>query len=112
MRAPETAPFRWSMVAESLTRPYPVSIPMIVLVGLVPFYIFIPGLMPGRPLHVPELALDRVVSLQPAWAFVYGSLYLFLIILPVFVVRLEEHIRRTVSAYLVVWVAAYICFLV
>ena len=112
MRAPETAPLRWSMVAESLTRPYPVSIPMIVLVGLVPFYIFIPVLMTGRPLHVPELALDRVVPLQPAWALVYGSLYLFLIILPVFVVRQEEHIRRTVSAYLVVWIAAYICFLV
>jgi membrane-associated phospholipid phosphatase len=112
MRAPDAAPFRWSMVVESLTRPYPVSIPMIVLVVLVPFYIFIPGLMPGRPPHVPELALDRVVPLQPAWALVYGSLYLFLIILPVFVVRQEEHIRRTVSAYLLVWIAAYICFLV
>jgi membrane-associated phospholipid phosphatase len=100
------------MVVESLTRPYPVSIPMVVLVSLVPCYIFIAELMPGRMLHVPELPLDRVVPLQPAWALVYGSLYLFLIILPIFVVRQEEHIRRTVLAYLMVWIAAYICFLV
>ena len=100
------------MVAESLTRPYPVSIPMIVLVALVPFYVFIPRLMPGQTLHMPELALDRVVPLQPAWALVYGALYLFLIILPVLVVRQEEHIRRTVSAYLMVWITAYVCFMV
>jgi uncharacterized membrane protein len=46
-----------------------------------------------------------------AWALVYGSFYLFLIALPVFVVRQEEHIRRTVLAYLTVWIAAYVCFL-
>ena len=99
------------MVLDSLTRPYPVSIPMIVLVAMVPFYIFIPVLVPGRTLHVPKLALDRVVPLQPAWALVYGSLYLFLIILPMLVVRQEEHIRRTVSAYLLVWIASYVGFL-
>ena len=96
-----------------LTRPYPVSIPMVVLVLLVPFYIVIGELMtPGRTLHVPELALDRVVPLQPIWALVYGSLYLFLIVLPLFVVSQEEQIRRTVLAYLMVWIAAYVCFLV
>jgi hypothetical protein len=52
---------RWSMVVESLTRPYAVSLPMIVFVLLVPFYIFIAEVMPGRTLHAPELALDRVV---------------------------------------------------
>ena len=66
--------------------------------------------MPDRTLHMPEVALDRVVPLQPAWALVYGSVYLFLIILPVFVVRQQEHIRRTVFAYLMVWLAAYVCF--
>ncbi|MEK6374723.1 MAG: phosphatase PAP2 family protein [Acidobacteriota bacterium] len=85
---------------------------MVVLVLLVPFYIFIPELMPGRTLHVPELALDRVVPLQPAWALVYGALYLFVILLPVFVVRQDEQIRRTVLAYLMVWITAYVCFLV
>lgn len=75
---PEAVPVTWSMVAESLTRPYPVSIPMIVLLALVPLYIFIPGVIPGRTLHVPELALDRVVPLRPAWALVHGALYLIL----------------------------------
>jgi membrane-associated phospholipid phosphatase len=85
---------------------------MIVLVSLVPFYIFIGEMMPGRTLHAPELALDRAVPLQPAWALVYGAFYLFLILLPVFVVRQEEQIRRTVRAYLMVWLTAYVCFLV
>jgi membrane-associated phospholipid phosphatase len=97
---------------DSLTRPYRVTVPMVVLVSLVPFYIFIAELMPGRPLHAPELAFDRDVPLQPTWALVYGSLYLFLIVLPVLVVRQEEQIRRTVLAYLMVWTAAYVCFLV
>lgn len=43
---------------------------------------------------------------------VYGSLYLFLIILPGFVVRQDEHISRTVFAYLTVWISAYFCFLI
>ena len=54
--------------------------------------------------------LDDRIPLQPAWVLVYGMLYLFLILLPVFVVRQEEHIRRTVFAYLTVWIAAYVCF--
>jgi membrane-associated phospholipid phosphatase len=99
------------MVAESLTRPYRVSLPMVVLVSLVPFYIFIGEMVRDRTLHVPELALDRVVPLQPAWALVYGPLYLFLILLPVLIVRQDEQIRRTVFAYLSVWIVAYVCFL-
>jgi hypothetical protein len=62
------------MVAQSLTRPYPVSLPMVVLVLLIPFYIFIAEMMPGRKLNVPELAWDRALRLQPAWALVYGAL--------------------------------------
>jgi membrane-associated phospholipid phosphatase len=101
----------WQMVVQSLTRPYRVSAPMIVLVSLVPFYIFIAEAMPGRNVHVPALALDRALPLVPSWAIVYGSLYMFLIVLPVLVVRQEEHVRRTVSAYLFVWITAYVCFL-
>lgn len=100
------------MIVQTLTRPYRVTLPMVVLVSLVPLYIFIPELLRGRTLHVPDLAVDHVVPLQPAWALVYGSLYLFLILLPVLVVRQEEQIRRTVLAYLMVWIAAYACFLV
>ena len=55
MRAPEAIPFRWSMVAESLTRPYRVTISTVVLALLVPFYIFIGDVItPGRTLHAPE----------------------------------------------------------
>jgi membrane-associated phospholipid phosphatase len=100
------------MVRQSLTRPYKLSIPMVMVMLLVPFYIFIAVLVSGRPLHVPELALDRVFPLQPIWALIYGSLYLFLILLPVLVIREQEHIRRTMVAYLMVWITAYVCFLI
>jgi len=101
------------MVLETLSRPYRITLPMLVLVSLVPFYLLIAErTREGATAHVPELALDRVVPLLPGWALVYGSLYLFLILLPVFVVREEEQIRRTVGAYLMVWIIAYIVFLV
>lgn len=99
------------MVAQSLTRPYPVSIWMVLLVSLVPFYIFIAEATVERAHHVPEIALDRAIPLVAAWALVYGALYLFLIALPVFVVRQQDHIRRTVFAYLSIWITAYVCFL-
>jgi membrane-associated phospholipid phosphatase len=102
---------RWSMVAESLRRPYRVTLPMVALVMLVPFYIVIGESMPGRTMHVPALTLDRDLPLQPFWALVYGTLYLFLIVLPVFVVRQEERIRRTVYAYLTIWITAFAIFL-
>lgn len=95
---------------ESLRKPYRVTIPMVVLVLLVPLYLFIPQIAAGRALNVPALSLDHRIPQQPAWVLVYGSLYLFLILLTVFVVRQEEHIRRTVLAYLAVWIVAYVCF--
>lgn len=112
MRSRDTIPFQWSLALRSLTRPYPVTIGMIALVSMVPFYIFIAQGVSSRALHAPALALDRALPLLPAWALVYGALYLFLIVLPVFVVREPEHIRRTVLAYLTVWSVAYVCFLV
>jgi membrane-associated phospholipid phosphatase len=112
MTAPEAFTSRWRMAVQSLNRPYPVSIPMVVLVSLVPAYIFIAEWVRGRTLHVPALAVDRMVPLQPNWALLYGAMYLFLIALPIFVVRQPEHIRRTVLAYLTIWVIAYVCFLV
>lgn len=100
-----------TMVAETLTRPYRVTLPMVLLVLLVPVYLFIPDLTPGDAVYAPEIPLDRLVPLRPAWSLVYGALYWFLILLPVLVVRQEEQIRRTVYAYLTVWIAAYVCFL-
>jgi membrane-associated phospholipid phosphatase len=97
-------------VLESLRRPYRVTLPMLVLVALVPLYIFIPELWPPRTRYVPEVWLDRLVPLIPGWALVYGALYLFLILLPVFVVRQDDLVRRTVYAYLLVWITAYVFF--
>lgn len=101
----------WRLLAASLARPYPVTPPMVVLMALVPVYLFIPGTLPGRPRFVPELAVDRWLPVLPAWAIVYGTVYLFLIVLPVLVVRHPPHIRRMYLAYLSVWVPAYIAFL-
>lgn len=100
----------WGMVARSLARPYRVPTSMVVLFALVPFYILIPAFLPPRTRHVPELALDRVLPLVPSWAIVYGALYLFLILLPLFIVRQDELIRRTVYAYLLIWITAYVFF--
>ncbi|MCB1037494.1 MAG: phosphatase PAP2 family protein, partial [Acidobacteria bacterium] len=63
-----------------------------------------------REPFAPELALDRLFPVVPGWALVYGALYLFLIFLPVLTVRDEEHIRRTVFAYLSVWITSYLVF--
>jgi hypothetical protein len=65
---------------------------MILLVSLVPLYLVIAERARGGEVHTPELALDRLLSLTPTWALVYGALYLFLILLPVFVVQQQEMI--------------------
>ena len=112
LTSPDAVPIGWRTVARSLTQPYPVTVPMVVLMLLVPFYLFIAKTVSGGTLHVPELALDRILPLQPVWALIYGPVYLFLILLPVFLVRQEVHIRRTFWAYVTVWSIAYACFLV
>ncbi|HSL23314.1 MAG TPA: phosphatase PAP2 family protein [Vicinamibacterales bacterium] len=88
------------------------TVPMILLVLLIPFYLVIAGRTRGGAVHAPELALDRLLPLAPVWALIYGALYAFLIVLPVFVVQQNEMIRRTVWAYITVWSVAYACFLV
>jgi membrane-associated phospholipid phosphatase len=101
----------FSMVVDSFKRPYPITISMILLVFLIPFYIFIGELwIPGRALHVPAIPLDNAIPLKPSWSLIYGSLYVF-VILPLCVVRQPEQIRRTVSAYLMIWIIAYAIFL-
>jgi hypothetical protein len=98
-------------VGRTLTRPYPVTIPMVVLVSLVPIYLVIADRAKAGPVYAPALALDRLLPLTPVWALVYGALYFFLIVLPVFVIQQDEVIRRTVWAYITVWTVAYIGFL-
>lgn len=101
----------WGAVWQTLTRPYPVTAPMILLVTLVPFYLVIARRARVSAVHAPEFALDRLLPLLPTWALVYGALYAFLIVLPVLVVQQREMIRRTVWAYVTVWSVAYLCFL-
>ena len=102
----------WRTLASTLTRPYPVTIPMVALMLLVPCYLFIANRVAVGTVHAPALSWDHALPLQPGWAPIYGALYMFLIVLPVFVVRDEEHIRRTFWTYLAVWISAYVCFLV
>jgi membrane-associated phospholipid phosphatase len=81
------------------------------LVSLAPMYFVIAILTRTRQTYTPELALDRAVSLQPAWMIVYGSLYVFVVILPLLVVRERALIRRAMQAYLMVMIVAYTGFL-
>lgn len=97
---------------QSLRRPYAVTIPMVALVMLVPLYLVIADVARNQNPSTPATALDTFFPLYPAWSLVYGSLYAFLIVLPVLVVRQPEHIRHTVHAYLSVWVISYGVFLV
>jgi membrane-associated phospholipid phosphatase len=82
---------------------------VVPLALLVPVYLFIPRFVVGT-FHVPELALDRRIPVVPAWSLVYGALYLFLIVLPWLVVHDREHLRRTVRAYLTIWLTSYAFF--
>jgi membrane-associated phospholipid phosphatase len=108
---PQPIRITWSTVRRALTRPYPVTIPMVLLVSLVPVYLVIAGRAGDSEVHAPALALDRLFPLAPTWALVYGALYAFLIVLPVFVIQQPELIRRTVWAYITVWSVSYVCFL-
>jgi hypothetical protein len=80
-------------------------------VSLAPLYFVIAILTRDRSTFAPELALDRALPLQPAWMFVYGSLYVFVVLLPVLVVRQKELFRRALKAYLFVMTVAYVGFL-
>ena len=99
----------WRAIREVMRRPQPVTIPMVTLFAIIPLYLFLDGLVPGRTSYVPEIALDRWIPLQPAWSVVYGSLFLAAF-LPVFVVHQQELVRRTILAFLLAWLTAYACF--
>lgn len=100
----------WRTVRQALFRPYPVTLPMVLLVLLVPFYLGLADRARTSGPHAPALALDHLFPLTPAWAPVYGALYLFLILLPVFVIQQQDAIRRTFWAYIAVWTFSYACF--
>ena len=79
-------------------------------VSLAPFYFVIGELTRNRTTYVPEIGLDRVVPVEPAWMLVYASLYIFVIVLPVLVVRQRELFRRGLQGYLTVMLMAYAGF--
>ena len=81
------------------------------LVSLAPMYFIITSLTRNWPVHTPELPLDRAVPLEPAWMLVYGSLYVFIGVLPLMVVRQRELFRRALAGYLAVMLFAYAGFL-
>ncbi len=97
-----------------LTRPYPMSasvlIPVCVWGLLVPGYLVIQVYVHRGVLHMPALALDRALPVVPAWTLVYGSLY-FALFLPMVVVRTKEHIRRTLWAFVMLWIVGSIGWL-
>src|SRR5689334_2683 len=111
LTSPDAIDVGWRTAARSLTQPYPVTLPMVALILIVPVYVFIGEAASGRAVHAPALALDRLLPLQPGWALIYGPLYLFLILLPVLVVRQPVQVNRTFWAYVTVWTVAYVCFL-
>jgi membrane-associated phospholipid phosphatase len=81
------------------------------LVSLAPMYFIITSMTRGWPVYMPELPLDRAVTVQPAWMLVYGSLYVFIGILPLLVVRSAELFRRALASYLAVMLVAFAGFL-
>ena len=81
------------------------------LVSLAPMYFVIAIFVRTWPMHRPELALDRAIPLVPAWMLIYGSLYVFVIVLPLLVVRDRPLIRRAMQSYLLVMLLSYAVFL-
>jgi membrane-associated phospholipid phosphatase len=104
---PDAIRSRWSLFVELINRPYPTSppvvLPFVIFAVLVPGYLVIGAYTRGSSLHMPALALDRDWPVQPWWTLIYGSLY-FAMFLPLLVLRHEEHIRRTLWAFILVWI--------
>ncbi len=91
-------------------RPQPLTPAMVLLMAIVPLYLVIGSIVIDGPLHVPEIELDRALPLSPVWSVVYLSLFLAAL-LPVFVIHERSLIRRTVHAFLAIWLAAFAVFL-
>jgi len=102
---------RWSGVKALMTRPQPVTIPMVLLFSLIPCYIFVGMAVHGRPATVPAIWLDHALPVRAEWSLVYLSLFLAAL-LPVFVIHQQQHVHRTILAFLSAWIVGLACFLV
>lgn len=93
-----------------MARPYRTPASLILLMAIVPLYLVVAGrareVVPWRP----QLGLDALVPVLPAWALIYGALYLFLILLPVIVIQDEGLLRATVRGWLALWLTSYAIF--
>ena len=80
-------------------------------VTLAPMYFVIGFIRRGLAAHAPMLPLDRAWPLRPEWMLVYGSLYIFVVIVPFVVIRERDLGQRTLRAYIAVMLVAYTGFL-
>lgn len=80
-------------------------------VSLAPMYMVIAMITRERPTHTPYVWLDHAIALEPSWMLVYGSLYVFILLLPVLVVRERALFRQALKGYLLVMIAGYVGFL-
>lgn len=80
-------------------------------VVLMPGYLYIAAYHRGSAAHVPAIALDRALPVRPEWMLVYGSLYIFVIVLMMLVVRRWDLLRRAIQAHLFVMLLSYAVFL-
>jgi membrane-associated phospholipid phosphatase len=81
------------------------------IVSLAPLYFVIGEVTRNQATSVPAMALDRAVPVEPAWMIVYGSLYVFVVVLPLLVIRERELGRSAMRAYLAVMLVSYVGFL-
>ena len=103
-------PFEWRALVALMLRPQPVTLEMVALFAIIPVYLVIGGWVQGGVVHVPEIALDRMIPVRPEWSVIYGSLFLA-VLLPAFVVHQQELVRRTILGFLAMWLFSYACFL-
>jgi membrane-associated phospholipid phosphatase len=103
-------PFEWRALVALLARPQPFTVEMAALFAIIPLYLVIGAWVQGGAVHAPEIALDRMIPVRPEWSVIYGSLFLAAL-LPAFVVHQQELLRRTILAYLAMWLFSYACFL-
>jgi len=83
---------------------------MVALGLIIPLYLLI-GIeyAPARKVYVPDVWLDHALPVAPAWSVIYLSLFLAAL-LPGFVVHQQELVRRTINAFLAMWLVAYVFF--
>jgi membrane-associated phospholipid phosphatase len=101
---------RWSGIKALMTRPQPVTLPMVVLFSLVPCYIFVGAAVAGRPATIPAIWLDQALPVRAEWSLVYLSLFLAAL-LPFFVIHQQQHVHRTILAFVAIWTVGLACFL-